>query len=70
MNDRRQEFKKWLIDNMKASSNADYSTIITEVNSYSTTQAFEIAYLKWLKKCAKNKMFKGVKHIGEIFESM
>lgn len=66
---RRSEFKKWLIENMKAESNASYSSICLEVDSYAKTQEFETQYERWRKKFIRQKRIDGPKHISEIFES-
>ncbi len=65
---RRNEFKKWLIDTMKASSNANYTTICIEVHSYSKTPEFEKQYHRWRKKFIKQNRINMPKHISEILE--
>lgn len=70
MNDRRQEFKKWLIDSMKRDSSLSYAQIALEVGAYSKTPEFEKAYERWRRKFVKLKKFSGVKHISEIIETM
>lgn len=71
LNQRKQEFKKWLIDEMKNSSKHSYRDIIDEVARMEKTQQFEIYYEKWrMSYILKNKNYSGPRRIDEILSGM
>lgn len=60
-------FKKYLIDEIKSKSNADYVSILKEVNSYSQTPDFDLAFNKWSKVQGKRFIKSGgPRKVGDI----
>lgn len=60
---RNNQFKKWLIDEMKRTSNASYKDIIYAVNGFENTQEYQESFKKWDDKTRKRATKNQVRHI-------
>lgn len=60
---RNNQFKKWLIDEMKRTSNASYKDIIYAVNCFENTQEYQESFKKWDDKTRKRATKNQVRHI-------
>ena len=60
---RNNQFKKWLIDEMKRTSNLGYKEIIYAVNGFENTQEYQDSFNKWDAKTKRKPINNQVKHI-------
>jgi len=71
MSNRRAEFKKWLINEIRSSSKSSYREIIDYMARLEVTNEFERYYQKWIKShVVKNKKYNGPKSMSEILAGM
>ena len=64
--DRRNHFRKWLVDEIRSKSNAGYSDILKAIDEFMGKADFDDAYEKWchvMKVGFKNQTSQSIKEI-------
>lgn len=68
MIDRKGEFKKWLIQEIRTKSNASYREIIDYVSDPNNQSKFDGYYKRWSKSITHNNHYNGPRSMKEILE--